>query len=50
MYQAKEQRYDNMIYRNLGKSGLKVSAISLGLWHNFGNTTPLTNQKEILHH
>ncbi|CUS25584.1 hypothetical protein FC70_GL001023 [Paucilactobacillus oligofermentans DSM 15707 = LMG 22743] len=48
MYQAKEQRYDNMIYRNLGKSGLKVSAISLGLWHNFGNTTPLTNQKEIL--
>lgn len=48
MYQANEHRYDKMLYRNLGKSGLKVSAIALGLWHNFGNTTPLTNQKEIV--
>ncbi len=33
----KQERYENMIYKNCGKSGLKLPAISLGLWHNFGS-------------
>lgn len=36
MYTANEQRYKKMVYRHCGKSGLKLSAISLGLWQNFG--------------
>jgi L-glyceraldehyde 3-phosphate reductase len=40
MYQAAANRYDQMQYRRTGKSGLKLPAISLGLWHNFGNDTP----------
>lgn len=38
MYQAAETRYDSMPYNRLGTSGLKLPAVSLGLWHNFGNT------------
>ena len=38
MYQASAHRYDTMPYNRLGNSGLKLPAISLGLWHNFGNT------------
>lgn len=38
MYLASENRYDTMPYNRLGTSGLRLSAISLGLWHNFGNT------------
>lgn len=34
-YQANESRYDNMTYRRTGRSGLKLPAVSLGLWHNF---------------
>lgn len=41
-------RYDNAIYRRVGRSGLKLPAISLGLWHNFGDTTPLDTQRSIL--
>ncbi|ROZ63529.1 L-glyceraldehyde 3-phosphate reductase [Kocuria soli] len=41
-------RYDKMPYRRLGQSGLKLPAISLGLWHNFGDDKPLQSQKEIL--
>lgn len=37
MYLASPQRYDDMIYNRLGNSGLKLPAISLGLWHNFGH-------------
>ena len=37
IYQAAENRYDNMIYNRVGKSGLKLPAISLGMWHNFGD-------------
>ena len=37
MYQASEKRYDTMAYNRLGSSGLKLPAVSLGLWHNFGN-------------
>ncbi|MGL4404596.1 MAG: L-glyceraldehyde 3-phosphate reductase [Notoacmeibacter sp.] len=39
MYQAAATRYDQMQYRRCGKSGLKLPAISLGLWHNFGHDT-----------
>ncbi|MGX6962488.1 aldo/keto reductase [Vagococcus xieshaowenii] len=48
MYQPNSKRYDHMTYRNLGNSGLKVSAISLGLWHNFGDVDSLNNQKNII--
>ncbi|MCM2340767.1 L-glyceraldehyde 3-phosphate reductase [Rhodoferax sp.] len=47
-YQAKPARYDTMPYRFCGKSGLKLPAISLGLWHNFGDATPLASQREML--
>ena len=39
MWQAADDRYDTMPYRRLGRSGLKLPAVSLGLWHNFGNDT-----------
>lgn len=38
MYQASPHRYETMPYNRLGTSGLKLPAVSLGLWHNFGNT------------
>ncbi|MDA8378760.1 MAG: L-glyceraldehyde 3-phosphate reductase [Planctomycetia bacterium] len=41
-------RYDNMIYNRCGKSGLKLPAISLGLWHNFGGVDTLENQRLML--
>ena len=37
MYQASEKRYQQMSYTNCGKSGLKLPAVSFGLWHNFGS-------------
>ena len=48
MYLAKETRYEEMEYRRCGKSGLKLPAISLGLWHNFGDITPKERQRELL--
>lgn len=48
MYQAKEDRYETMPYRHVGRSGLKLPAISLGLWHNFGDVDTLSNQREVL--
>ncbi|WP_151719098.1 L-glyceraldehyde 3-phosphate reductase [Gemmobacter serpentinus] len=39
-YHPAENRYDRMVYRRCGKSGLKLPAVSLGLWHNFGEDTP----------
>ncbi len=48
MYKASDTRYEKMIYRNVGKSGLKLPVVSLGLWHNFGDTDTLENQKQIL--
>ena len=36
-YSANEQRYQQMQYRRCGKSGIQLSALSLGLWHNFGD-------------
>jgi len=47
-YHADANRYSEMLYRVCGRSGLKLPALSLGLWHNFGDTTPLETQREIL--
>ncbi|MBR8213323.1 L-glyceraldehyde 3-phosphate reductase [Burkholderia cenocepacia] len=47
-YEAASERYAGMQYRTCGKSGLKLPALSLGLWHNFGDTTPISTQREIL--
>jgi L-glyceraldehyde 3-phosphate reductase len=41
-------RYDAMEYRRCGRSGLKLPAVSLGLWHNFGDDVPLARQRAIL--
>ena len=46
-YTPSQNRYDKMIYRHCGKSGLKLPAISLGLWHNFGNDFPHQIKREI---
>ena len=48
MYLASEQRYDTMKYNYSGRSGLKLPAISLGLWHNFGGVDKLENGRAIL--
>ncbi len=47
-YAADPDRYDSMTYRRVGRSGLHLPAISLGLWHNFGDDTPLQRQRDIL--
>ncbi len=47
-YIAAENRYDTMPYRRVGRSGLKLPAISLGLWHNFGDDKPFEAQRAIL--
>ncbi|WP_372658156.1 L-glyceraldehyde 3-phosphate reductase [Hydrogenophaga sp.] len=48
MYAAATHRYDTMPYRRCGNSGLKLPAITLGLWHNFGDTTPMETQRAML--
>ena len=48
MYHAAPHRYDTLPYRRVGASGLKLPAISLGLWHNFGDTTPMATQRAML--
>ena len=48
VYQAKDNRYDTMVYRRCGRSGLKLPAISLGLWHNFGGVDVFENARAIL--
>jgi L-glyceraldehyde 3-phosphate reductase len=47
-YRASEDRYDDMQYRRTGRSGLDLPAVSLGLWHNFGDDVPFDRQREIL--
>jgi L-glyceraldehyde 3-phosphate reductase len=47
-YAASESRYASMPYRRAGKSGLKLPAISLGLWHNFGGVDQLENARVML--
>jgi L-glyceraldehyde 3-phosphate reductase len=46
-YIPAEDRYERMIYRRCGKSGLKLPAVSLGLWHNFGHDTPHETKQAI---
>jgi L-glyceraldehyde 3-phosphate reductase len=48
LYRALDERYDAMPYRRSGRSGLKLPAISLGLWHNFGGDRTLDSQRAIL--
>lgn len=45
-YVADEKRYGDMVYKKCGKSGLYLPAVSLGLWQNFGEETPLDLQKK----
>ncbi len=47
-YIANSARYQNMEYRRCGRSGLKLPAVSLGLWHNFGNVDAPDNYRNIL--
>ena len=47
MYQASQSRYQSMTYSHCGRSGLKLPAVSLGLWHNFGDTAPYENMKQL---
>ena len=46
-YVADPARYDSMVYRRCGRSGVRLPAISLGLWHNFGDDRPWETQREI---
>ncbi len=48
MYRAEPGRYEQMPYRRTGRSGLRLPAISLGLWHNFGTDRPLERQRAIV--
>ena len=47
-YLAAADRYDHHAYRRCGRSGLKLPAVSLGLWHNFGDDKPIESQRAIL--
>ena len=46
-YCADDMRYENMQYNRLGRSGLKLPALSLGLWHNFGKFDDIQNMKKL---
>ena len=48
MYQANENRYSEMIYNRCGKSGLLLSAMSLGMWHNFGSSADYANMADMV--
>ncbi len=48
-YLPSADRYKNMIYRRCGRSGIKLPAVSLGLWHNFGGVDVMENFRNILH-
>ncbi|MER2027146.1 MAG: aldo/keto reductase [Lachnospiraceae bacterium] len=47
MYIASDKRYETMKYNRCGKSGLMLPAVSLGLWHNFGDTSSFTNMEKL---
>ena len=49
MYKPNSDRYNEMQYNTCGKSGLKLPAVSLGLWHNFGDATSLANSRKMIH-
>ena len=46
-YTANEKRYETMPYKKCGDSGLKLPALSLGLWHNFGDNADYENMKKL---
>lgn len=46
-YVANEDRYDTMIYKRCGRSGIKLPAVSLGLWHNFGTNASFDNMTQM---
>lgn len=48
-YSSNSSRYDTMKYNRCGRSGLKLPAVSLGLWHNFGGVDALENGRAIIH-
>ena len=48
MYKANKQRYSSMTYNRCGKSGLKLSALSLGMWHNFGSGDSYDNMVDMV--
>jgi len=48
-YQAAQNRYEQMQYRRTGRSGLRIPAVSLGLWHNFGGVDSLETGRAIIH-
>ncbi|MDB1227436.1 aldo/keto reductase, partial [Bifidobacterium bifidum] len=47
-YAPATTRYDAMLYKRCGASGLKLPAISLGFWHNFGDITPYDQMKALV--
>ena len=47
-YQPDKNRYQTMLYRRCGQSGVKLPAVSLGLWHNFGDATLIENSRQLL--
>jgi L-glyceraldehyde 3-phosphate reductase len=49
VYYAADDRYDTMKYNRCGKSGLKLPAVSLGLWHNFGGVDVFENSRAMVH-
>ncbi|MCF7952805.1 MAG: L-glyceraldehyde 3-phosphate reductase [Spirochaetales bacterium] len=49
MYVPNEKRYEKIRYNYCGESGLKLPALSLGLWHNFGDVTSLDNARSMIH-
>ncbi len=48
MYSANEKRYDGMLYRRCGNSGVKLSAVALGFWHNFGESASFENCRALV--
>ena len=48
MYTPNDKRYDEMEYRNCGKSGLKIPVVALGLWHNFGGIDTFENARDMI--
>lgn len=50
VYKASPTRYETMTFQRCGNSGLKLPAVSLGLWHNFGDETRVENSRQMLQH
>ena len=50
VYSANEGRYDSMLYRRCGRSGVRIPVIALGLWHNFGSHSTMENVKAMAHY